>query len=212
MLAEEKKLCGYLDMPLQHVSDKILKAMARAWGQKKTLALLDRLKERVPGLALRTTFIVGFPGETESDFQEILKTVEQGYFEHAGVFPYSLEQRSPSSRLSDAVPAAVVEERWQRLLEAQSRVMEKKALARVEKEVAILVEKGPDNEWSARAAHQAPEVDGQVLLDQYPSQPGFYRARIKGAQGIDLIGQLSSAAGAEPKARVRKGALLTSAA
>ncbi|MBL0057728.1 MAG: MiaB/RimO family radical SAM methylthiotransferase [Elusimicrobia bacterium] len=109
LLAEERALCGYLDMPLQHLSDRILKAMGRDWARRKTMGLLDRLQRRVPGLALRTTFIVGFPGETEEDFRQVLAAVREGYFEHVGVFPYSFESRSPSARLPGLVPPEVVQ-------------------------------------------------------------------------------------------------------
>ncbi len=190
LLAEEEKLCGYLDMPLQHMADPILKSMKRDWGEKPTRDLLDRLRSRVPHLALRTTFIVGFPGETEQHFRRVLETVEAGYFEHVGVFPYSPEPRSPSDRFSDQVPAVVAQERFHRLLEAQSRVMEKKARARLGKEIPVLVEQDVAGRWTARAGHQAPEVDGQVLLSAYPGQAGFYQARITGFQGIDLKAEL----------------------
>lgn len=195
LLAENPKLCGYLDMPLQHFSDRILKAMAREWGQKKTGALLDRLAQRVPGLALRTTFIVGFPGETEEDFREMEKLVEEGRFEHVGVFPYSFESRSPSARLPGLVAEEVVKERWDRLLAAHQRVKEKKDRARVGKTLDVLVESSPEGGWTARAAHQAPEVDGQVLLSTDPSSAGFHKVRITGTDGIHLTGALPAAAG-----------------
>lgn len=193
LLAEEEKLCGYLDMPLQHMADPVLKAMKRDWGEKPTRDLLDRLRARVPRLALRTTFIVGFPGETEQHFRRVLETVEAGYFEHVGVFPYSAEPRSPSDRFSDQVPAAAARERFHRLLEAQSRVMEKKARARLGKEIPVLVEQDAAGRWTARAGHQAPEVDGEVLLSAYPEQAGFYQARVTGSQGIDLTADLVAA-------------------
>ncbi len=190
MLAQEEKLCGYLDMPLQHVSDRILKAMARDWGRDETMKLLERLRRRVPNLTLRTTLIVGFPGETDRDFQEMLSAVEAGFFDHMGVFPYSLEPRSPSARSEDIVPNEVAQERTQRLWDAQSRVMEKKNKARLGAEIDIMTEVGPDGTPLTRGIHQAPEVDGQVILEKPPAHAGFHRARITGFQGIDLTAEL----------------------
>lgn len=194
LLADEPKLCGYLDMPLQHMSDKILKAMKRDWGETKTRSLLDRLKKNVPGLALRTTFIAGFPGETEDDFKRVLDVVQAGYFEHVGVFPYSFETRSPSARLPGLVAPDVVAERWQKLLEAHRAIKEAKDKARHGKIIDVLVEKDPHGAWSARAAHQAPEVDGGVLLKRSPMESGFYSCRVAGTEGIHLRGERIEAA------------------
>ncbi len=191
LLAGDPKLCGYLDMPLQHFSDRMLKAMARNWGQKQTAALLEKLAKRVPGLALRTTFIVGFPGETEKDFQEILAVVRAGYFEHVGVFPYSFEERSPSARMDDQVPTEIAAERWQRLLDEHETQKTKRDAGRRGKTLEILVETGPDGKRYARARHQAPEVDGVVELDRLPETSGFYRARVTGIEGINLTAKVT---------------------
>ncbi len=191
LLAHEPKLCGYLDMPLQHLSDRVLKSMKRDWGGRKTLALLSRLRRRVPRLALRTTFIVGFPGETETDFLQVLRAVEEGFFEHVGVFPYSFEPRSSSARRADQVPEDIVNERWQRLLDAHRRVKTEKDRARRGRSINILVERTPEGRLSARASHQAPEVDGEVLLQDFPAAPGFYTARVTGSKDIHLTATLT---------------------
>ncbi|MBK8574836.1 MAG: 30S ribosomal protein S12 methylthiotransferase RimO [Elusimicrobia bacterium] len=191
LLANEPKLCGYLDMPLQHMSDTILKAMGREWGQVRTRALLDRLRKGVPHLALRTTFIVGFPGETDDDFNEVLDVVNEGYFEHVGVFPYSFETRSPSARLPGLVPPEKVAERWQRLLDAHQRVKKAKDESRHGQRIEVLVDHDPSGSLrEARAAHQAPEVDGGILLKSFPATPGFYTVRVTGTEGIHLRGDL----------------------
>jgi ribosomal protein S12 methylthiotransferase len=194
LLSSEERLLGYLDMPLQHISDRVLKAMARDWGRRPTMALLEKLKKRVKPLSLRTTFIVGFPGETEKEFREVETLVSDGWFEHAGVFPYSLEQRSPSARLEDRVPPPVVKERWDRLLAAQARVMESRS--RVGREIEVLVETDPRGRLTARARHQAPEVDGEVRLSTAPARPGFYRVRVTGRDGVDLTADPVDAPGA----------------
>lgn len=210
LLAEEPKLCGYLDMPLQHIADAVLKAMAREGGERATRTLLDRLLKRVPALALRTTFIVGFPGETETDFRKAESLVASGVFEHVGVFPYSFESRSPSAHLPGQVPAEVVSERWQRLLDAHRKVKTAKDKARVGSDIEVLVEWDPDGQPTARARHQAPEVDGGVLLDRWPA-PGFHRARVTGVRDIHLTARTLSApaqriAPARPKSKPRAGA------
>ena len=187
LLANEPKLCGYLDMPLQHMSDRMLKLMGREWGQGRTRKLLDRLRDRVPGLALRTTFIVGFPGETDDDFEQALAVVNDGYFEHVGVFPYSFESRSPSARLPGLVPPDVVTERWQRLLDAHRTQKMAKDKSRIGMEIEVLVEQGPNS--PPRGKHQAPEVDGGVLLKTVPATPGFYNVRVTGVEGIHLRGE-----------------------
>ena len=188
-LAEEPKLCGYLDMPLQHLSGPVLKAMGRAPGESGTFRLLDRLKEKVPGLALRTTFIVGFPGESDGDFRRMARGVEEGRFEHVGVFVWSPEERTSSARLRARVPPAVAEERRRALLDVQSAVMERRARARIGEAVEVLVESSPRG-WAARAPWQAPEVDGEVLLDRFPGRPGFFTARFTGRKGVDLTADL----------------------
>jgi len=186
LLAQEPKLCAYLDMPLQHFSNKILKAMKREGGTVDIQRVLDRLAQAVPGLALRTTLIVGFPGETDKDFKELLTLVKSGRFEHLGIFPFSFESRSPSSRLKNQVPRSVVNKRWQALLDAQRVVKTKKDMGRRGKSMVVLVEKNPLGQWVARGAHQAPDVDGGVKLDVWPSQSGFYKVTITGREGIDL--------------------------
>jgi ribosomal protein S12 methylthiotransferase len=191
LLANEPKLCGYLDMPLQHMSDRILSAMGRDWGQVRTRALLDRLRKAVPGLALRTTFIVGFPGETEDDFDRVLEVVKEGYFEHVGVFPYSFETRSPSARLPGLVPPEQVTERWQRVLDAHRSVKRAKDKSRQGQTLEVIVEMDPNGALhEARASHQAPEVDGSVLLASAPAAPGFYQVRVTGTEGIHLRAEL----------------------
>jgi ribosomal protein S12 methylthiotransferase len=189
LLAREPKLCGYLDMPLQHISDRVLKAMKRGWGESRTRALLNRLVASVPHLALRTTFIVGFPGETEADFKKLLTLVETGLFEHVGVFAYSLEERTPSARLPGRVPDKDVAARVKAVVAAQSVVMARRTKARIGHKAEVLIESSPEG-WIARTSWQAPEVDGTVLLKKYPGASGVFATRITGQKGINLTGSL----------------------
>ncbi len=133
-----------------------------------------------------------------------------GVFEHVGVFPYSFETRSPSAHLPGQVPGELVQERWQRLLDAHRKVKTAKDQARVGSDIEVLVESDPDGQPTARARHQAPEVDGGVLLDQWPA-PGFHRARVTGVRDIHLTARPLSApaqriAPARPKSKPRAGA------
>ncbi|HRY29495.1 MAG TPA: 30S ribosomal protein S12 methylthiotransferase RimO [Elusimicrobiota bacterium] len=191
LLAEEEKLCGYLDMPLQHVSERMLRLMRRDYDQKSTMRLLERLRKEVPHLTLRTTFIVGFPGETERDFRQMRDVVAAGTFDHAGFFAYSPEPRSPSARFPGRLPEEEMRERMDRILEAQTQVMRRKNESRIGQGVEALVETGPDGRWQARGLHQAPEVDGGIRLARWPMRSGFYNVRLTGTAGIDLTGRLA---------------------
>lgn len=189
LLAQEGRLTGYLDMPLQHLSDPMLAAMKREGDSRFHRRLLDRLHRRVKHLVLRTTFLVGFPGETDSDVEVILDAVRQGLFEHVGVFVYSNEERAPSSRMAGQVPRAVAEERRRKIYDAQSAVMARRGVERRGQEVSALVERGADGAWSARTVFQAPEVDGQLLLEDVGA-PGLYRVELTHRQGVDWQGRI----------------------
>ncbi|HOW28028.1 MAG TPA: MiaB/RimO family radical SAM methylthiotransferase [Elusimicrobiota bacterium] len=182
LLAGSPKLCRYLDMPLQHISDEILKDMGRPGGEKATLRLIEKMLKKVPGLSLRTTFIVGFPGETENDFQRILNVVSSGCFEHVGIFAYSAEPGTVAFRREGRIPSRLVRERMTRLVEAQSRVIDRCQTGRIGRLLDVLVEKRA-GDVSARAAHQAPDVDGGVRMKTFPQNPGIYNVRVTGYRG-----------------------------
>ena len=202
VLASDARFCRYLDLPLQHISDAMLAAMGRGMTRAQTVALLDRLPEKLPGVALRTSFIVGYPGETARDFAELLAFVREGRFTHAGVFLYSHEPRTPAARLRDDVPPAEKIRRRDALLQAQRAVSRQHQQARVGQTLQVLVD-GPVERGAkvpagaraiARSRQEAPEVDGVIFLRGAGTQrlvPGtFLDARIVRGLDYDAIAEI----------------------
>jgi len=186
-------LVPYVDLPLQHISDPILASMGRRVTRAEIEALLGRLRRAVPGIAIRTSFIVGYPGETEARFEELLEFVEKVQFDHVGVFVYSREPGTRAADLPDQVPPAVARERWDRLMAAAERLAHAAAARRVGETLTVLVD-GADERGRivARHAGQAPEVDSVVLLPAGAAAVGeFASARVTGAEGYDLVAQQS---------------------
>jgi ribosomal protein S12 methylthiotransferase len=190
-LASARKVLPYLDLPLQHINDRVLRRMQRRVDRRQTEDLLARLRSAIPGLALRTTFIAGFPGETEEEFAELLDFVRTARFERAGVFPYSFEPDTPAARLPDHLPEEVKQERVARLMEAQQEVAFVWSQEQVGKEMELIVD-APDPEVPghvlARSYADAPDIDGCVRLKGKNLHPGdLVRARVTGADGYDLL-------------------------
>jgi ribosomal protein S12 methylthiotransferase len=189
-LASLPRVLPYLDMPLQHINDRVLKRMQRRVNRAQTEELVARLRQAIPGLALRTTFIVGFPGETEAEHAELCDFVRQARFERAGVFPYSLEPGTPAARLPGQLPEEVKQERRGRLMEIQQGVAFAWARAQVGRELEVIVD-GPDPEvpghFVARGHADAPDIDCVVRLKGKGLRAGdLVRARVTGADGYDL--------------------------
>ncbi len=182
-------LVPYVDLPLQHLSDAILAKMNRHVTQADCLRLIERWRERVPGVSLRTTFIVGFPGETEVQFTELLDFVRDLHFDHLGAFAYSPEEGTPAAAFVNRVPAEVVEDRLRRLMELQQEIVRRANEARIDTEVEVLID-GPAAKrgvWISRTATQAPDVDAVTQLRGKRLAAGeFVRARIVGFEGYDL--------------------------
>jgi ribosomal protein S12 methylthiotransferase len=189
-LARSKKILPYLDLPLQHINDRVLRRMQRRVNRATTEELLARLREAIPDLALRTTFIVGFPGETEAEFEELRDFVRAARFERVGVFPYSYEPGTPATRLDGHLPEEVKSQRRDRIMEVQQEVAFAWARAQVGKELEVLVD-GPDPEvpghFLARSPADAPDIDCYVRLKGKGLHAGdLVRARVTGADGYDL--------------------------
>ncbi len=193
VLARGLPLVPYVDLPLQHVSDAILRGMGRRTTRAEIETLLDRLRGRVPRVALRTSFIVGYPGETEADVAALVAFVEKVRFDHVGVFVYSREPGTRAAELPDQVPAEVRRTRWERLMRRAEALAVDAAAAQVGREMDVLVD-GPSAEagrLDARHAGQAPEVDSVVLLDAGAAAVGARaRVRITDHQGRDLVGEV----------------------
>jgi ribosomal protein S12 methylthiotransferase len=187
-IAEEEKICSYIDMPLQHISDRMLRAMRREKSGDGIRRLLERIRSYVPGIVLRTSFIVGFPGEQEEDFRQLLDFVSEAEIDHVGVFQYSQEEGTTAGAMPDQIPDDVKQERWQRLMAQQVRIVRKKHRSLVGSIQDVLVG-GQDEQgrWWGRTRGQAPEIDGMVLLDQVRADVGaIIPVRITGAAGYDL--------------------------
>jgi ribosomal protein S12 methylthiotransferase len=189
-LADLPKVLPYLDLPLQHISDRVLRRMQRRVNRGATENLLARLRDGIPDLALRTTFIVGFPGETDGEFEELVEFVREARFERAGVFPYSLEPGTPAARLDGQLPEEVKQARRDRLMEAQQEVAFAWGRGQAGKEMEVLID-GPDPEVPghalARGPADAPDIDGLVRVKGKNLHAGdFVRVKVTGADGYDL--------------------------
>jgi len=194
--ADLEKVVPYIDMPLQHISAPILKAMRRGVSRERTEQLLGKLRHRIPGVAIRTGFIVGFPGETEAQFQELHDFVAAQRFENVGVFTFSPQPETPAAALVDDVPQQVKVERREALMLLQQEIHVEKNEELVGRQVDVLVEGlHPETEllWVGRTPYQAPEIDGQVLIaDPGPAQFGdIVRMEVTEAAGYDLVAEVS---------------------
>lgn len=201
VLATEPKAVKYLDMPLQHASQRVLKSMKRGGNRDSLERLIARVRERVPGIAVRTTFITGFPGETEEDFEELMTFVRNVEFDRVGVFSYSDEEGTGAFELADKVDPKVANRRRARLMKEQSRISRRNNKRRVGQTVRVLFE-GESNEsellWQGRMETQAPDIDGCVLINDAPEgfvpAPGeFVNVMITEAQQYDLVGSIVNA-------------------
>jgi ribosomal protein S12 methylthiotransferase len=193
-MAECEKVCRYIDLPLQHASDPVLKRMKRPGTRQNYETLLDRIRTRVPGVALRTTFIVGFPGETDADVEALASFVSEQAFDHVGVFTYSHEEGTSAHGLANDVPERDKKARRQRVMALQKRGVRRRQRARIGERTRVLID-GPSGEHElvikARLASQAPDIDASVYLtdcDPSSCRPGdFADVTIVGARDYDLI-------------------------
>ena len=198
VLATEPKAVKYLDMPLQHASQNVLKLMKRGGNRPSLERLIKRVRDRVPGIAVRTTFITGFPGETEEDFEELLAFVRNVQFDRVGVFTYSDEEGTPAFDLPNKVNAKIAQRRRARLMKEQARISRKRNKARIGETVRVLFEgesKESDSLWQGRMEGQAPDIDGCVLINDAPESfeplPGqLVNVLITSAQEYDLVGRI----------------------
>lgn len=192
-LAGAKRIIPYLDLPLQHINDRVLKRMQRRVNRAGTEDLLDRLRRAIPSLTLRTTFITGFPGETDEEFDELQGFVRQRRFERLGVFTYSHEPGTPATRLDEAIPEEIKQERRDRLMATQQAIALQWSQAQVGKTVEALID-GPDpevpNHTLARGHADAPDIDCCIRIKGKHHRPGdLIRVHITGSDGYDLVGR-----------------------
>jgi ribosomal protein S12 methylthiotransferase len=205
LYAANHKLVPYVDMPFQHATDGMLKRMRRGYNAARQRVLVERLRERVPGLCIRTAFIVGHPGETEADFEALCDFVRWGKFDHVGVFRYSHEDGTHSGTMDELVDASTIEKRAKSLMKVQRSISRQNLKARIGTELDVLVEGVSDESeflLQGRHAGQAPEVDGVVLLTNGTAQPGdIRRARVTQAADYDLVAELLPGRGGKPARR-----------
>jgi ribosomal protein S12 methylthiotransferase len=182
-IAECTKVARYIDMPLQHIEEGMLVRMRRETNRAHIEDLIARLRAGIPGVALRTTFIVGFPGETEEAFTSLLEFIERTRFERLGVFKYSQEEGSRAAKMPDQIPARIKNERYRRAMTLQQRIAREMAEAKIGQELRLLV----DQPSIARTEADAPEVDARVILSEAAIPGQFLTRRITGSRGYDLL-------------------------
>ena len=194
VMAREPKICKYLDIPFQHISDNMLSAMKRRHTKAEAMELIARLRERIPDIALRTTLLVGYPGETAEDITELEAFVREAKFERLGVFPYSEEEGTYSAEnLKDDVAEEEKQRRADRIMLIQEQIALDNNLSRVGRTMRVIVDSRQGDYYVARSEYDSPEVDQEILIpaEQRQLRRGhFYDVRITGAEGYDLYGEV----------------------
>jgi len=194
LIRDEPKVCKYLDIPIQHISDPVLKAMKRRSSEQQIRDLIAKLRSRIPDIALRTSLIVGFPGETFEDFSSLMQFVEQTHFDRLGVFCYSREEGTPAAGLPEQVTERVKRERYRKLMRAQARLSFRRNRALIGQTEQVIVE-GYSEETElllkGRSSRQAPDIDGQVYITAGTANVGdIVSLRITDSSDYDLIGEI----------------------
>lgn len=193
VMNERENICNYIDMPLQHISDPMLKSMRRGISKRRTVELVDQIRQRVPDIAFRTTLISGYPGETEQDFEEMLGFVEQSKFDRLGVFTYSHEENTHAHTLENDVPDEVKQERADRIMEVQQEISFELNQKRIGQTYKVLIDRVEKDHFVGRTEFDSPEVDNEVLIsakDEYLRVGDFVQARIERAEDFDLYASL----------------------
>ncbi|WP_411031643.1 30S ribosomal protein S12 methylthiotransferase RimO [Spongiimicrobium sp. 3-5] len=191
LMNTEPKICNYIDIPLQHISDSVLKSMRRGTTELKTTKLLQDFRKMVPGITIRTTLIVGYPGETEEDFQTLKNWVAQMRFERLGCFTYSHEENTHAFNLEDDVPEIVKQQRANEIMELQSQISWELNQEKIGKTFRCIIDRKEGNNFIGRTEFDSPDVDNEVLVDasaHYVKQGDFVDLKITGASDFDLFG------------------------
>jgi ribosomal protein S12 methylthiotransferase len=190
VMASEQRVCRYLDLPLQHAHPDTLRRMRRPANVKRTRRLIADLRRAMPDVSLRTSFIVGYPGETEREFEALLDFVAENQFDRVGVFVYSPEEGTPAALMADPVPDEVKADRYDRLMAVQQEISHQIQQAQVGRALDVLVEGQGDGLSVGRSYRDAPEIDGMVFLTGDVPVGEIVPARITGAMEYDLIGEV----------------------
>jgi ribosomal protein S12 methylthiotransferase len=193
VIRNNPKVCSYIDMPLQHIADPVLKSMRRGTTKAKTTALLEKIKSEIPSIAIRTTLIVGYPGETEEDFQTLYDWVKESRFERLGVFTYSHEENTHAFKLEDDVPEEVKVERANAIMELQMGISYELNQEKVGHTLKVLIDRKEGDTYYGRTEYDSPEVDNEVLIEDSNLDIGkFYQVKINDADHYDLYGTVIS--------------------
>ena len=195
VMRNESKVCNYIDIPLQHISDSVLKSMKRGFGKEKINRLLKDFRERVPGMAIRTTLIVGYPGETEENFQELKQWVSDMRFERLGCFTYSHEENTTAYLLEDDVPEEVKMQRANEIMEIQSQISWELNQEKIDKEFKVIIDRKEGNYFVGRTQFDSPDVDNEVLINakkSYIRSGDFVTVKIISAEDFDLYAEVIS--------------------
>jgi ribosomal protein S12 methylthiotransferase len=193
IMASEKKVCNYLDIPLQHASDGVLARMKRQTTQKEQRALIEKIREKISEVAIRTTFLVGFPGETEEEFQELCDFVTEMRFDRVGVFKYSHEEGTSAFDFEDDVPEVTKQYRADRIMEIQQDISLEKNEEKIGQTLKVLIDRKEGGFYIGRTEYDSPEVDNEVLIDasnNYARIGDFANVRIHDAEEYDLYGDV----------------------
>lgn len=193
VMNERENICKYLDMPLQHISDTMLKSMRRGITKQKTIDLVNLIRDKVPGIAMRTTLITGYPGETVQDFEEMQQWVEETRFDRLGCFTYSHEEKTHAHSLIDDVPDEVKQERADAIMEIQQGISFDKNQEKIGNTYKVLIDKKDGNYFVGRTEYDSPEVDNEVLIDaskDYATIGSFVKVKIDTAEDFDLYGHI----------------------
>jgi len=193
VMNERSNICKYMDMPLQHISDNMLKSMRRGITKQKTIDVVNEIRNRVPGIAMRTTLITGYPGETERDFEEMMRWVEDTKFDRLGCFTYSHEENTHAHTLVDDIPEEVKQERADRIMEIQQEISFEKNQDKIGQTFKVLIDKKDGLYFVGRTEFDSPEVDNEVLLDasvDYATVGSFVNVKVDSAEDFDLYGHI----------------------
>lgn len=193
VMRNNPKVCSYMDIPLQHISSRILRSMKRGLGGQKTIELINKIKSAVPNMALRTTLIVGYPGETEEEFEQLMDFVKQTKFERLGVFTYSPEEDTSAFSLKDNVHEEVKEDRRDRLMMLQQEISYELNKQKIDSVINVIVDKKEGDNYIGRTEFDSPEVDNEVIINNYNSNlkvGEFYNVKITDSDFFDLYGEV----------------------
>jgi len=190
VMKSSSKICHYLDIPVQHISDKLLKSMHRGHTGKQTRRLLEQLRKQIPDIAIRTSIIVGFPGETKADFEELKNFVKETKFDRLGIFTYSHEENTAAFKLTDNVQTSVKKNRADILMQLQEEISLQLNRAKTGKVIKTIIDRKEGDFWIGRSQYDSPEVDNEILIPgSYSLNPGnFYQIKITSAEAFDLFG------------------------